>query len=141
MDAGRRARRSRSARSASSTSTRGFTAIDDVKLNGKLTLGENTADNGGLRIALMAYLTTHRRQAAGTTLDGFTPEQRFFLGWGQMWCENVRPERARMLAQINPHSPGQYRVNGVVSNMPEFQKAFACKADAPMVRKNQCRVW
>jgi putative endopeptidase len=118
----------------------GFTAIDEVKLNGKLTLGENTADNGGLRIALMAYLTRTAGQPAAA-LDGFTPEQRVFLGWGQVWCENVRPERARMLAQINPHSPGRDRVNGVVSNMPEFQKAFACKADAPMVRKNQCRVW
>jgi putative endopeptidase len=118
----------------------GFTAIDDVKLNGKLTLGENTADNGGLRIALMAYLTRTAGQPAAV-LDGFTPEQRVFMGWGQVWCENVRPERARMLAQINPHSPGHDRVNGVVSNMPEFQKAFACKADAPMVRKNQCRVW
>jgi len=118
----------------------GFTAVDDVKLNGKLTLGENTADNGGLRIALMAYLARTANQPA-QTLDGFTPEQRVFLGWGQVWCENVRPERARMLAQINPHSPGHDRVNGVVSNMPEFQKAFACKADAPMVRKNQCRVW
>jgi putative endopeptidase len=118
----------------------GFTAIDDVKVNGKLTLGENTADNGGLRIALMAYLTRTIGQPAAA-LDGFTPDQRVFLGWGQVWCENVRPERARMLAQINPHSPGHDRVNGVVSNMPEFQKAFACKADAPMVRKNQCRVW
>jgi len=117
-----------------------FTAIDDVKLNGKLTLGENTADNGGLRIALMAYLTRTAGQPP-QALDGFTPEQRVFLGWGQIWCENVRPERARMLAQINPHSPGHDRVNGVVSNMPEFQKAFQCKADAPMVRKNQCRVW
>ena len=118
----------------------GFAAIDEVKLNGKLTLGENTADNGGLRIALMAYLSRTANQPP-QTLDGFTPEQRVFLGWGQVWCENVRPERARMLAQINPHSPGHDRVNGVVSNMPEFQKAFACKADAPMVRKNQCRVW
>ena len=119
----------------------GFTAVDEVKLNGKLTLGENTADNGGLRIALMAYLARNSSSAPAPALDGFTPEQRVFLGWGQVWCENVRPERARMLAQINPHSPGHDRVNGVVSNMPEFQKAFACKADAPMVRKNQCRVW
>ena len=118
----------------------GFTAIDEVKLNGKLTLGENTADNGGLRISLMAYLAGHANRPA-PALDGFTPEQRVFLGWGQVWCENVRPERARMLAQINPHSPGHDRVNGVVSNMPEFQKTFACKTDAPMVRKNQCRVW
>ena len=117
-----------------------FTAIDDVKVNGKLTLGENTADNGGLRIALMAYLARNGG-LSGPALDGFTPEQRVFLGWGQVWCQNTRPERARMLAQIDPHSPGHDRVNGVVSNMPEFQKAFACKADAPMVRRDQCRMW
>jgi putative endopeptidase len=109
-------------------------------VNGKLTLGENTADNGGLRISLMAYLATLAADA-GKTLDGFTPEQRVFLGWGQVWCQTQRPEVARMLAQTNPHSPGRYRVNGVVSNMPEFQKAFSCKADAPMVRQNACRVW
>jgi putative endopeptidase len=117
-----------------------FTAVDDVKLNGKLTLGENTADNGGLRIALMAYLASaaaHER----TTLDGFTPEQRVFLGYGQIWCESRRPAYERLQAQTNPHSPGRYRVNGVVSNMPEFQQAFSCKADAPMARGSACRVW
>ena len=84
-----------------------FTAVDDVKLNGKLTLGENTADNGGLRIALMALPRVADARQPAQTLDGFTPEQRFFLGCGQVWCENARPERARMLAQTNPHSPGQ----------------------------------
>jgi endothelin-converting enzyme/putative endopeptidase len=117
-----------------------FTAVDEVKLNGKLTLGENTADNGGLRIALMAYLASSVG-AARRTMDGFTPEQRVFLGWAQIWCENSRPEVDRLLAQTNPHSPGRYRVNGVLSNMPEFQRAFSCKADAPMVRKDACRVW
>jgi endothelin-converting enzyme/putative endopeptidase len=117
----------------------GYTAVDDVRLNGKLTLGENTADNGGLRIALMAYLAS--AASKGGTLDGFTPEQRVFLGWGQVWCENRRPEFERLQAQTNPHSPGRYRVNGVVSNMPEFQRAFSCKPDAPMVRANPCRVW
>lgn len=117
-----------------------FTATGDVKVNGKLTLGENTADNGGVRIALMAYLASAAGRQA-TTEDGFTPEQRVFLGWGQIWCQNVRPEAARLLAQTNPHSPGRYRVNGVVSNMPEFRKAFSCKADAPMVRRPACRVW
>ena len=117
-----------------------LTAVEDVKLNGKLTLGENVADNGGLRISLMAYLA-RTSAAPAATIDGFTPEQRVFLGWGQVWCENTRPERARMLAQTNPHSPGRERVNGVVANMPEFQKAFACKAGAPMVRQTQCRVW
>ena len=125
-----------------------FSPVEGVHLNGKLTLGENTADNGGLRISLMAYLARNRSSGFGAgasqpapALDGFTPEQRVFLGWGQVWCENLRPERARMLAQTNPHSPGRYRVNGDVSTMPEFQKAFACKAGAPMVRQTQCRVW
>ncbi len=117
-----------------------FTAIDDVKVNGKLTLGENTADNGGVRIALMAYLASMTGQQAKVE-DGFTPEQRVFLGWGQVWCENTRPEVARLLAQTNPHAPGRYRVNGVVSNMPEFQQAFSCKGDAPMVRHPACHVW
>src|SRR5437773_1640729 len=116
-----------------------FTAVDELKLNGKLTLGENTADNGGLRLALMAYLAGAAANAAA--IDSFSPEQRFFIGFGQIWCENSRPEIKRMLAQVDPHSPGRYRVNGVVSNMPEFQKAFQCKADAPMVRQTQCRVW
>ena len=112
----------------------------EVKLNGKLTLGENTADNGGLRIAHMALMDT----LAGATTplrDGFTPEQRLFLGWGQIWCQNETEESARLRAQTDTHSPGRYRVNGVVSNMPEFQKAFACPATSPMVRENACRVW
>jgi endothelin-converting enzyme/putative endopeptidase len=116
-----------------------YTAIDDVKLNGKLTLGENVADNGGLRLALMSYMASSAAKPA--SIDGFTPEQRFFLGFGQIWCESRRPEVSRMLAQVDPHSPGRNRVNGVVSNMPEFAKAFSCKADAPMVRQTQCRVW
>jgi endothelin-converting enzyme/putative endopeptidase len=117
-----------------------FTAVDDVKVNGKLTLGENAADNGGVRIALISYLAS-LTPTSRKTLDGFSPEQRFFVSYGQSWCENARPERLRMLAQTNPHAPPKFRVNGVVSNMPEFQKAFSCKADAPMVRKNACRVW
>jgi endothelin-converting enzyme/putative endopeptidase len=118
----------------------GFTVVDDVKLNGRLTLGENTADNGGLRIAYMALLEGRKGQAAGP-IEGFTPEQRFFLGWGQVWCQNRTAEIARMLAQVDPHSPGRERVNGVVANMPEFQKAFSCGTGTPMVRDNACRVW
>jgi putative endopeptidase len=117
-----------------------FTAVEDVKVNGKLTLGENGADNGGARIALMAYVAS-LTPATSKSLDGLTPEQRFFVSYGQSWCENARPERERMLAQTNPHAPPRYRVNGVVSNMPEFGKAFSCKAGAPMVRANACRVW
>jgi endothelin-converting enzyme/putative endopeptidase len=88
-------------------------------------------------MSYVASLTADKRR----DLDGFTPEQRFFVSYGQSWCQNARPERERMLAQTDPHAPPKFRVNGVVSNMPEFQKAFSCKADAPMVRKNQCRVW
>jgi putative endopeptidase len=74
-------------------------------------------------------------------IDGFTPEQRFFIGYGQGWCTNQTPESLRMNAVTNPHSPEKYRTNGVVSNMPEFEKAFQCSEDQPMVRPKQCRVW
>jgi putative endopeptidase len=105
-----------------------------------LTLGENTADNGGLRLALMAYLAGPGARSSDK-VDGFTPEQRVFLGWAQIWCENARPEAERLKAATNPHSSNKYRVNGPLSNMPEFRKAFSCKADAPMVRPSACRVW
>jgi putative endopeptidase len=117
-----------------------FIAVDDIHLNGKLTLGENGADNGGLRLAFMALMEAIKGKPQ-PKIDGFTPEQRFFLGWGQVWCQNSRPEIARMLAQIDPHSPAKDRVNGVVQNMPEFQKAFACKAGQPMVAAPACRIW
>ena len=117
-----------------------FVAIDDVHVRGKLTLGENTADNGGMHIAHMALLDVLANSPEKPT-DGFTPDQRFFVGWGQVWCESERPEYARMVAQVDEHSPSKYRVNGVVGNMPEFQKAFGCQADAPMVRKPACRTW
>jgi len=119
-----------------------FIAVDDLKLNGKLTLGENTADNGGARIALMALREMMSHDSGGAQkIDGYTPEQRFFLGYGRVWCEKRRPEFSRMLVSVDPHSPGHYRVNGVVQNMPEFQQAWACKAGQPMVRANACRVW
>jgi len=117
-----------------------YVVAGDTNLNGRLTLGENTADNGGVRLALMAYLAGPGATAP-PVLDGFTPDQRFFIGFAQIWCENRRPEFERLRAATDPHSSGKYRVNGTVSNMPEFQKAFACKGDAPMVRQNQCRVW
>jgi endothelin-converting enzyme/putative endopeptidase len=121
-----------------------FVAVDDLKLNGKLTLGENTADNGGARIALMALeqmITANPTSSAAQTVNGYTPQQRFFLGAGRAWCEKRRPEYQRMLVSVDPHSPGKYRINGVVRNMPEFQKAFNCKAGQPMVPENACRVW
>jgi putative endopeptidase len=119
-----------------------FVAVDDLKLNGRLTLGENTADNGGARIALMALEHMMADDSAtAQTINGYTPQQRFFLGYGRAWCEKRRPEYSRMLVSVDPHSPGKYRVNGVVQNMPEFLKAFRCKAGQPMVRENACRVW
>jgi predicted metalloendopeptidase len=120
-----------------------FTAVDDLKLNGKLTLGENTADNGGARIALMALhdLMVQAKQDPDKKIDGYTPDQRFFLGFGRVWCQNTTPELSRMLVRVDPHSPGRWRVNGVVRNMPEFQKAFGCKAGQPMAPENACHVW
>ena len=118
----------------------GYTAVGDTRINGQLTLGENTADNGGLRLALMAYLAGPGARK-NDKIDGFTPEQRVFIGWAQVWCENARPEAERLKAATNPHSSNKYRVIGPLSNMPEFRKAFSCKADAPMVRSTACRVW
>lgn len=117
----------------------GFSPLAGVNLNGRLTLGENTADNGGVRVALMAL--TESLKGRKDKVDGFTPEQRFFLGFGQVFCENVAPEQLRMRALTDPHSPGRFRVNGTVQNMPEFQKAFSCKRGQPMVSANACRVW
>ena len=122
----------------------GFTAVDDLKLNGKLTLGENTADNGGARIALMALENEIAQDKTGKLaqkVDGYTPEQRFFLAFARIWCEKRRPEFSRMLTTVDPHSPGKFRVEGVVENMPEFQKAWGCHAGQPMVSANMCRVW
>ena len=121
-----------------------FVAVDDLKLNGKLTLGENTADNGGARIALAALehmIADDKTGKEGQKIDSYTPEQRFFLGFGRVWCEKRRAEVARLRVLTDPHSPGKYRVNGVVQNMPEFQKAWGCKASQPMVAENACHVW
>ncbi len=121
-----------------------FVAVDDLKLNGRLTLGENTADNGGARIALMALehmIADDKTGKEGEKIDGYTPAQRFFLGFGRVWCEKRRPEIARTRVLTDPHSPGKYRVNGVVQNMPEFQKAWGCKAGQAMVAENACHVW
>jgi endothelin-converting enzyme/putative endopeptidase len=116
-----------------------FAVLPGVHINGKLTLGENTADNGGVRVALMALENTIGKMATKT--DGFTPEQRFFLAFGQVWCSNEREEALRLQVSTNEHSPPRFRVNGVVQNMPEFQKAFACQAGQAMTKANVCRVW
>ncbi|HEY6272957.1 MAG TPA: M13 family metallopeptidase [Terriglobales bacterium] len=121
----------------------GFVAVDDLHLNGKLTLGENTADNGGARIALMALhaLMAQSNQDPNQKIDGYTPDQRYFLGFARVWCQNSTPEILRVGVRTDPHSPGRWRVNGVVENMPEFQKAFGCKPGQPMAPANACRVW
>jgi predicted metalloendopeptidase len=116
-----------------------FSVAPGAFVNGKLTLGENTADNGGARVALMALLNTIGKDTK--KIEGYTPEQRFFLGFGQIWCSNEREEAMRLQVQTDPHSPPQFRVNGTVQNMPEFQKAFSCKAAQPMAKANACRVW
>ena len=115
-------------------------SVGSVHLNGKLTLGENTADNGGTRLAYLAL----KQAIAGKSvplIDGYTPEQRFFLAYAQSWCGNIRPEAAKLQALSDPHSTAEYRVNGVVANMPEFREAFQCAAGAPLAPKQICRVW
>jgi putative endopeptidase len=117
-----------------------YVVVDDIKINGKLTLGEDLADLGGLILAHMAWQDDTRGEKS-EPLEGFTPEQRFFIAYGQSWCASTRDETKRLRATVDPHSPDKYRANGVVSNMPEFQEAFHCKVGSPMVRENRCRVW
>jgi putative endopeptidase len=121
-------------------------AHDDVpaqKLNGKLTLGENTADNGGLRIAFMALRDTLAAEGKSLNeqIDGYTEAQRYFLGFAQVWCQNQTEQAARQSALTDPHSPGRWRVNGTVRNFDEFGKAFHCTAGQPMLPAKSCRVW
>jgi endothelin-converting enzyme/putative endopeptidase len=118
----------------------GYTIVDDIKINGKLTNGEDLADLGGTLLAYLAWKEDTKDQKLDP-LDGLTPEQRFFVAYGQSWCTNEREENKRLRATVDPHSPEKYRTNGVVSNMPEFRAAFHCKPGQPMVRQNACRVW
>jgi putative endopeptidase len=123
-----------------------FALVPDANLNGKLTLGENTADNGGLRIAFMALMDTLKDEGKKTTdpdeqVDGFTPQQRFFISFAQIWCSNQTEQSARLSAKTDPHSPGKFRTNGSVQNFDEFGKAFSCKQGSPMYPANACRVW
>jgi len=118
--------------------------VGDTHINGKLTLGENTADNGGMRLAYMALLA--RAAQEGVDLNkkssaGYTPVQELFLGFAQNWCAQWRPEMERLIATTDPHSPDRFRTNGVLVNMPEFGKAFGCKIGQPMTPEKVCRVW
>jgi putative endopeptidase len=117
-----------------------YVIIDDIRINGKLTLGEDVADLGGLILAYHAWQADTKGQKL-EPIDGLTPEQRFFVGYGQSWCGQTRDATKRLRATVDEHSPEKYRTNGVVSNMPEFQEAFHCKAGSPMVNEKRCRVW
>lgn len=121
-----------------------FEPVAGQHLNGKLTLGENTADNGGLRIAYRALqnvLASETPSERNKKIDGYTPDQRFFLSFAQVWCENTRPKAARLRAHVDPHSPGRFRTNGTVQNFDAFAKAFGCKKGQPMVSADACVVW
>ncbi len=120
-----------------------FSPVAGANVNGRLTLGENGADNAGLRLAYMAMLGGIENGTIDKNkLDGYTPQQRFFLGFAQIWCQNGREAAFRLRTQTDPHSPGKFRVDGVVQNMPEFASAFGCSAGEPMVAANNgCRVW
>ena len=118
----------------------GYVVVDDIHINSKLTSGEDVADIGGTLLAYMAWKKATASQNL-QPIDGFTPDQRFFVGMAQWACENARPENLRVQALTDPHSPGSARINGVVSNMPEFARAFSCKAGQPMVNAKVCKVW
>lgn len=117
-----------------------YTVVDDVKINSKLTVGEDVADLGGL---ILAYMAWHEKTIGKklAPIDGLAAEQRFFIGYAQWACSNDRPEDLRQEAMTDTHSPAKYRVNGVVPDMPEFQQAFQCKTGQPMAPEKRCRVW
>ncbi len=117
-----------------------YVVIDDIHINSSLTLGEDVADLGGTFLAYVAW--KHATEGKNLApIDGLTPDQRYFVGMAQWACGYERPESKRLNAVTNPHSPDEYRINGVVSNLPEFGQAFGCKVRQPMVRTNACRVW
>ncbi|HYN82599.1 MAG TPA: M13 family metallopeptidase [Gemmatimonadaceae bacterium] len=115
-----------------------YTVLDTIHVSGKLTVGENAADIGGLSVAYAAL----QKALAGKPkplIDGFTPEQRFFLAWAQIWRQNITPQNQMVRINTDPHSPGRWRTNGPLANMPEFAKAFGCKPGDPMVRPEAVR--
>jgi putative endopeptidase len=116
-----------------------YTVLDTVHVNGRLTLGENAADLGGLSVAFAALQKALAGKPAPPLIDGFTPEQRFFLAWAQIWRANTTPETQRLLVNTDPHAPGRWRTNGPLSNMPEFATAYGCKPGDPMVRPDSVR--
>jgi len=119
-----------------------YVVVDDIHINSKLTLGEDVADLGGELLAYMAWKDATKERNL-QPVEGLTPEQRFFVGFAQWACANERPEDMRVRALTDPHSPPEYRVNGVVVNMPQFSQAFSCKQDQPMTKAPEkvCKVW
>ena len=120
-----------------------YTVLDSLHVNGKLTLGENLADLGGLSIAYAALEKALAEKGRPPLIDGFTPEQRFFLAWAQIWRGNITPEAQRVRINTDPHSPGEWRTNGPLSNLPQFAAAFGCKPGDAMVRPDSVRpvIW
>jgi putative endopeptidase len=116
-----------------------FVAIGDLRLNGRVSLGENIADLGGLKIAYDA-LKEALRDRPQPLIDGFTPEQRFFLAWSQVWRRNFTDEAMKIQVNVGPHAPSKFRTNGPLSNLPEFHRAFGCQEGDPMVRPADRRV-
>lgn len=131
-------------RAACFVSEYGSFAIDGTHhVNGSLTLGENIADNGGLHLALAAFLSAAAREGTDVNLadDGYTPLQRFFLSYAQSTCSSVDPQAERVQVETNPHTPDRFRANGVLRNTPEFGKAFSCSKGQPMMPVQTCRIW
>jgi putative endopeptidase len=118
-----------------------YEALPGLHVNGALTLGENIADNGGLKLAFEAFRALRRGAKEQIVADGMSEEQQFFLGFAQGWCSAYRPDFERMVVQTNPHSPPRFRVRGPLANLPQFAEAFSCKAGSPMRPKNACSVW
>jgi putative endopeptidase len=122
-----------------------FVPLEDIHLNGRLTLGENAADNGGVQISFMALTDALAHAAkdspANQTREGFTPAQRFFISFAQIWCENRTPESSRLAVKTDPHSPGRFRTNGALQNNSDFAKAFGCGVGRKMVSSKACRAW
>jgi len=112
-----------------------------LPINGQLTLGENIADLGGVKLAFAAYRALRAAAPERVVADGFSEDQQFFLAVGQAWCAKGRPEYERMMVQVNPHSVPRFRVRGALSGLPDFASAFSCPASAPMLAQNACSVW
>ena len=119
----------------------GYQIQDGLNINGKLTLGENLADLGGVSIAYAAYQKSLEGKPMPANIDGFTPEQRFFLGYAQVWASKSTTEAERQQVLTDPHSAARYRVDGPLSNIPQFAEAFSCKAGDKMVRADFCKIW